>query len=66
MFRRRNSKKREQDDSQDEYPASIEKVGNLLNLSNLSLDDEAWQRIVKALAARGFPIKEEDLRSGDQ
>jgi hypothetical protein len=66
MFRRKNSKKREQDDSQNEQPASLEKVGDLLNLSNLSLDDEAWQRIVKALVARGFPIKEEDLQSGDR
>jgi uncharacterized protein YeeX (DUF496 family) len=66
MFRRRNSRKRDQNDSQKKQPASIEKVGNLLNLSNLSLDDEAWQRIVKALVARGFPIKEEDLRSEDR
>jgi hypothetical protein len=42
------------------------KPKNLLNLYNLGLEDEAWQRIVKALAARGYPVKDEDLQRGKQ
>jgi len=33
---------------------------------NLGLEDETWLRIVRALAARGFPVKDEDLQIGKQ
>jgi hypothetical protein len=36
-----------------------------LSLYNLGLEDEAWRKIVKALAARGYPLKNEDLQ-GDR
>lgn len=43
-----------------EEPKSLD---GLLNLYNLGIEDEAWQKIVKALAARGFPIKDEDFQA---
>jgi len=48
--------------SQTDNGKEPETLDDLLNFYNLGLEDETWQRIVRALAARGFPIKDEDLQ----
>ncbi len=53
-----------QNHSQTDHAKESETPDDLLNLYNLGLEDETWQKIVRALAARGFPIKDEDLQKG--
>jgi hypothetical protein len=66
MHTKNNKNSNQQNYSQTDQAREPETLDELFNLCNLGLEDEAWQKIVKALAARGFPIKEEDLQFGKQ
>lgn len=59
-----DNKNNRQHHSQADQLKELENLDDLLNLYNLGLEDLTWQRIVKALAARGFPVKDEDLQIG--
>jgi len=41
----------------------IENEQDLMDLWNITLEDRTWQRIVKALAARGFPAAQEEMKT---
>lgn len=56
-----NRSKKQQNQSQIDHGKEPENLDDLLNFYNLGLEDETWQRIVRALAARGFPVTDEDL-----
>ena len=61
-----NKNRRQQDSSEMGQDKEPETLDELLNFYNLGLEDKAWQRIVRALAARGFPITDEDLHRSQQ
>ena len=64
MRAQKNSKNNPENCAQTDRPTELEQSDKLLTLYNLGLEDEAWQKIVKALAARGYPLKDDDLRAG--
>ena len=64
MDKQGNKNKNHQPHARADHAKDRENLDDLLNLYNLGLEDETWQRIVRALAARGFPIKDDDLRMG--
>lgn len=66
MHRPQNNSSKNQRLSQ---PAPLEGPKNLEELFALyrqGQKDKTWQRIVKALTARGFPVQDEDLPAGKQ
>ena len=63
MHTQNNKNKNQQDQSHADHGKKPETLDDLLSFYNLGLEDETWQRIVRALAARGFPVKDEDLQS---
>ena len=64
MHKQNNKNKKQQNQSQTDQGKEPETLDDLLNFYNLGLEDETWQRIVRALAARGFPVTDEDLLRG--
>ena len=64
MHTQNNKNKKQQNQSQTDQGKEPETLDDLLNFYNLGLEDETWQRIVRALAARGFPVTDEDLLRG--
>ena len=64
MYTQSNKNINQHNQSQADHGKEPETLDDLLNLYNLGLEDETWQRIVRALAARGFPVKDEDLHRG--
>jgi len=59
---KKNEKQKNQ--SQTGHSKEPETLDDLLNFYNMGLEDETWQRIVRALAARGFPVTDDDWLRG--
>ena len=64
MHTQDNKNKKQQNKAQTEPGKEPETLDELLNFYNMGLEDETWQRIVRALAARGFPVTDEDWLRG--
>ena len=64
MHTKKNSNNKAGPRTQAERVIGSDPEDDLLNIYKLGLEDEAWRKIVKALAARGYPVKDDDLQSG--
>jgi DNA-binding MurR/RpiR family transcriptional regulator len=66
LLRRIAISKRDKKRKEAATEAIVDKDQEIIANWNQALKDEVWQKIVEALAARGFPAAEEDLKKKRQ